>query len=103
MARDEVIPHDIERNRGDPAGFRAEPLFGFFYFRQVVGHDVDPAVHKNAFHYVSGVILGGIATHKIGQQIAGKRAVSEMGEVQVSEKIHAIRYPVSASCCSKEV
>lgn len=78
---------------GPPGGFQAEPLFGLFYFGQIVGENIDPAVHKNALHDVGGIRLGRVAAHEVGQQIAGKGAVSEMGEVQVSEKIHAIRYP----------
>ncbi|MEQ4974717.1 hypothetical protein ABN097_10480 [Enterobacter cloacae] len=46
-------------------------------------------MHKNPVDNLSGPSLGGVAADEIGQQIAGKGAVSEVSEVQVSEKIHA--------------
>jgi hypothetical protein len=98
-----MIPHNVQRNRCHAARFGAEPGFRFFNFGQIVGQNINPPVHKNPLNDVCGVILGGIAAYEIGKQIAGKGAVSEVSEMQVSEKIHAIRYPDTASCCSQEV
>ena len=84
-----MVPHYIERDWRDAPRFRAEPRFGFLDFRQVIGQHVDTAMHKNPVDNLCGVRVGGITAHEIGQQIAGKRAVSEMSKMQVSEKIHA--------------
>ncbi|GAB7453369.1 hypothetical protein OUHCRE13_29950 [Enterobacter roggenkampii] len=46
-------------------------------------------MHKNPVDNLRGVRFRGVAAYEICQQIAGQGAVSEVSEMQVSEKIHA--------------
>jgi hypothetical protein len=98
-----MVPHHIERDRRNAARFRAKPRFGFRHFRQLIRQHVDAAVHKNPVDNLRGIVFCGVAAYEIGQQIAGKGAVSEVSEMQVSEKIHAFYLSGAASCCSKRV
>ncbi|CEL86843.1 hypothetical protein KVR801_360145 [Klebsiella variicola] len=88
MLRQEMIPHDIEGDGGDATGLRAKPLPRLFDFRQVVSHHVNPAMHIDAVDDLRRIVALRVAAHKIGHQVAGQRAVGEMGEMQVGEKIH---------------
>ena len=89
MARQEVVPHHIERDRRNAARFRAKPRFRFRHLGQIISDDINAAVHKNPVDNLGRIRFSGVAAHEIGQQIAGKGAVSEVCEMQVSEKIHA--------------
>ncbi|BDS19722.1 hypothetical protein KAM546c_09830 [Enterobacter roggenkampii] len=84
-----MVPHHIKRDRCDASRFRPKPRFGFRHFRQLIRQHVDAAVHKNPVDNLRGVRFRGVAAYEIGQQIAGQGAVSEVSEMQVSEKIHA--------------
>lgn len=84
-----MVPHHIQRDRRNAARLRAEPRFGFRDLGQVIGDDINAAVHKDAVDNLRGIVFCRVTAHEIGQQIAGKGAVSEVSEMQVSEKIHA--------------
>ncbi|MPN48398.1 hypothetical protein SDC9_196005 [bioreactor metagenome] len=84
-----MIPHDIQRNRRDAARFATKPFFGFTHLRQVICHHVDTTMHEDAFYHIRRVVRFRITPDKIGQQIAGKRTVGKVSEMQMCKKIHS--------------
>ena len=87
-----MVPHHVKGDWRDPARLGTKPLAGLFHLRQVVGHHVDAAMQMNTVNDGGRIVLLRVAAHKIGQQIARQRAVGEVCEMQVSEKIHGLLF-----------
>ncbi|MNR54097.1 hypothetical protein D3C85_1742240 [compost metagenome] len=70
MARQEVIPHHVQRDGGHAPVLIREIRAAGLYLRQTVGQNIDAAVHHNAGHHGGIVLACGVAAHEVGQQIA---------------------------------
>jgi hypothetical protein len=87
-----MIPHHVQRNGGDPARLRAKSGACGAYLRQAIRHGIYAAMHENARRHVGRPGVGGITAYKIGHQVAHKRAVGQIGKVQVCQKIHLLPF-----------